>query len=256
MKKFAIAALATTALAVQKKKKFQERNLAQTAVQDNCFDGFFAQLEQPDVTPQRILAQTAVPPPRILDAMTYDDCLRIAPWYDCKHNDEKQLECVIKTGKPCEKEELKDPISTFSDLTGITVPRFFRHATGIVANFHEVYEKVHDEKETIAFDMLVNFEKYYAVMELYCTQNSCNGNVDRMRDAFETVSGMSEEDIDFAIKVYNIADFHDIVLLESQKIMNELVEIIANEIGLERSVVEYLVRQAKGDFDTFLNLLQ
>ena len=169
-------------------------------------------------------------------------------------------------------EKITDPISVFADLTGINVPHDFSEGTAIVADFYEIYELLYaesrksvqseredgpskqlhgggrgsgqlqsvgedDESDSIAINMLLNFEKYHAVMDLYCTQRSCSDNVDLMGDAFETINRMKEKDIDLAINVYNIANRHQIVLVEAEKIINELVEEIANETGISKSVV-------------------
>lgn len=105
--------------------------------------------------------------------------------------------------------------------------------------------------DSIAMDMLIEFEKYHAVMDLFCTRRFCTGNVDLMRQAFETIDGMSEEDIDLAINVYNIADSHDVILFEAEKIMNELVELITDETGLSKEIVELAIGYATVDLRGF-----
>jgi len=89
-------------------------------------------------------------------------------------------------------------------------------------------------------------------MDLFCTQKSCSGDLDLMADAFEN---MSEDDIDLAINVYNIADRHEIVLFEDEKIYNEFIEEIANETGLTKQNVED-VRLVTWSFETFLEVLK
>jgi len=93
---------------------------------------------------------------------------------------------------------------------------------------------------------------YHAVMDLFCTQKLCSGDLDLMADAFEN---MSEDDIDLAINVYNIADRHEIVLFEDEKIYNEFIEEIANETGLTKQNVED-VRLVTWSFETFLEVLK
>jgi len=137
-----------------------------------------------------------------------------------------------------------DPISAFYELTGILIPRFFRQGTAIAYDFNDIYELVSGETSSISIDMLLHFEKYHSVMDLFCTQRSCTGDVDLMGDRFETIERMSEEDIELAINVYNIADRHEIVLVEPEKIMNELVEVITDETGLTKSVVELVIESA------------
>ena len=73
-----------------------------------------------------------------------------------------------------------------------------------------------------------------------------------MAEAFEN---MSEDDIDLAINVYNIADRHEIVLLEDEKIYNELVEEIANETGLTKQNVEDVIF-ISWSFENFLAVLK
>jgi len=129
--------------------------------------------------------------------------------------------------------DITDPIAALHFFTDITVPRFFRQGTAIAYDFYDVIELVRGKPPSILYIMLLEFEKYHAVMDLFCTRRSCAGDVDRMRDAFATVEGMSEEDIDLAINVYNIADRD----YELENIVEELIEEIAYETGLTESVV-------------------
>jgi len=105
-------------------------------------------------------------------------------------------------------------------------------------------------------NMLFNLEKHRAIMDLFCTQHECMGDVELMAEAFETINGLTEEDIELAINVYNIADRHEVVLVEDEKIMNELVQEIADETGLSKAHVQFIIKEADGDFDAFIQLLK
>ena len=65
---------------------------------------------------------------------------------------------------------------------------------------------VHSAPATIALDMLLNFEKYHAILDLFCADNNCLGDLDLMGTALKTLEGMSDEDIDLAISIYTIAE--------------------------------------------------
>merc|ERR1712110_153671 len=68
--------------------------------------------------------------------------------------------------------------------------------------------------------------------------------------------GMSEEDIEIAINIYNIADCHEVVLVEAEKIMNELIEEIVDETGVYESHLQFVIELGEGYFDTFMLLLR
>jgi len=107
--------------------------------------------------------------------------------------------------------------------------------------------------------MLLGFEMMHAVMDLFCTQKSCNSDIDLIANDLEN---MSEDDIDIAINMYNVADRHEVVLFEDEKLLNELIEEIANETGLTKQNVEdvnEVSRELAGEFidlSSFLPLLK
>jgi len=106
----------------------------------------------------------------------------------------------------------------FFDLTGIQIPRHYRQAGPTILEFFNISGLVYEEPASVGMDILYHFEMYHAIMDLFCLENSCTGDVDLMGNALKNIENMSGQDIDLAINIYNIADRYEVDLFEDQKI--------------------------------------
>ena len=164
-------------------------------------------------------------------------------------------------------------LDALSGLTHIEAPNNSKEVLEVAEDLYKVYKLVNGAPTNIALNMLLNFEKYHAIVGLFCADNNCFGDIDLMGTAFRTVEGMSEEDIELAIAVYTIADrlFDEVVdVIDaqtngaaseatdkiSQMITDKIIDIIVKETGLPEEIVRLVISQSNGDFKTFLELLK
>ena len=126
-----------------------------------------------------------------------------------------------------------------------------------------------DSKAAATFDLLSDFQKYRALIDSFCEDNDCKGDLDRMADVLD----MDEEDSDIAIAVYKIAvrlfdvaveeiksNYDDLdmkgLAKKSKVIMNQIVKVIKEETDIDEQVVRAIIAQSDGGFYNFLELLK
>ena len=143
----------------------------------------------------------------------------------------------------------------------------------VAEKLSNIYELVKDSKAAATFDLLSDFMKYRALIDSFCDENDCKGDLDRMADVLPTVKDMDEEDSDIAIAVYRIAvrlfdvaveeiksNYDDLdmkgLAKKSKVIMNQIVKVIKEETDIDEQVVRAIIAQSDGGFYNFLELLK
>jgi len=116
--------------------------------------------------------------------------------------------------------------------------------------------------------MLENFETYRGVLDTYCEENDCVDDMDLMADAFETIEEMNDEEIDIALAIYRVANRLVDVAVDkvgtqtdgpaskvankmTKKIMHKIVQAIKEEVDLPVKIVETIISEFDGDFESF-----
>ena len=96
------------------------------------------------------------------------------------------------------KKEYNDALSALSGLTGATVPSNSKEVIEVAKDLYTIYRFVNKAPGFVAMDMLMNFQKYRAVIDIFCAKNKCMGDFKLMGTLFRTIEGMDEEDIELA----------------------------------------------------------
>merc|ERR1711994_1142738 len=113
--------------------------------------------------------------------------------------------------------------------------------------------------------MLENFETYRGVLDTYCEENDCVDDMDLMADAFETIEEMNDEEIDIALAIYRVANrLTDAAVdkvgtqtdgaaskVAKKKIRHKIVQAIREEVDLPVEIVETIISEFDGDFESF-----
>jgi len=120
--------------------------------------------------------------------------------------------------------------------------------------------------------MLEDFKTYRSVLDTYCEENNCSDDMDLMANAFETIEEMDDEEIDVALAIYRAANrlvnvsvvkYHTqadgpkkVANKMVKSVMQIIVQVIKEEVDLPVEIVETIISEFNGDFESFSEQLK